>query len=495
MQHTLRSVLLAGAALMAAVQGAPAAAKGADRLLPAADSAAIYSPVALPGTPEAAAIAQAGYVQEEYLFSGTGNIYDAGPDGLAKVRKSGVAYTTRVIVVRPRDPKAYSGVVQVGFTHPQFGSNQWARSGPDVLRSGDMYVMIVVGGDPGTRERSKPGAPVATPLVLPWFDAARYKGFAWPDDGIRWDVIGQTVVKFRTGKLPAPLKPFAAKQLYFSGWSYLGSLQRSYINYGFHDRYRMPGGEPAVNGYLIGISSNAVKAGFGPINMYEAEMPPEGQRMLRSIDVPVIELMSENEAHTNTTPQSPDMDTYKGGHRLYELGAVSHQDSGLPAVKGPWEVQLEAHGNAAWAPGLTCATPATDVPMRDLAEGAMTSLKLWHDKGIAPPKAARMELAAPGKAAVDQFGNAKGGVRPVQLALPLARYGDAGDCAGTIRFQVLRRIAFDKAQVAAAYPAGKADYLAKVRAYLDRMVTDRWLVKADADAQYSRMADYADQQF
>ncbi len=492
MRNTVRTLLLIGAActLIAAAPTPPA-----DRLLPARDSAAIYSPVALPGTPDADAIKKAGYVQEEYLFSGIGNIYEAGPDGRATVQKSGIAYTTRAIVVRPRDRKKYSGVVQFAFTHPQFGSNQWTRSGPHVLRSGDMYVMLVVGGDPGTRQRSKPGAPVATPLVLPWFDAQRYKDFVWTDDGIRWDAIGQTIIKLRTGKLPAALKPFTAKKLYVSGWSYLGSIQRSYINWGFHDIHRLPDGKPAVDGYLIGISSNAVKAGFGPINMDKDEMPPADQRMLRTIDVPVIELMSENEARTNTTPQRPDVDSYKGGHRLYELGGTSHQDTGLPAKQGPWEVQLAAKGNVAWQPGPTCATPETDVPMRDLAEGAMTNLKLWHDKGMAPPRAARMEIAEQGKAAVDQYGIAKGGVRPVQLALPLARYGDAGDCNGTIRFQILRRIAFDKTQVQAAYPAGKADYLIRVRAYLDKMVADRWLVKTDADAQYARITGYADAAF
>jgi hypothetical protein len=303
------------------------------------------------------------------------------------------------------------------------------------------------------------------------------------------------MVKLRTGNLPARLKPFAAKQLYVSGWSYLGSLQRSYINLGFHDLHRLPDGSPAANGYLIGISSNAVKSGFGPINMDSDAMPPVEQRTLRAIDVPVIELMSENEARTNTTQQTPDIDSYKGGHRLYEVGGVSHQDIGAAEPARPWDEQLKARKHPSWTPPAICATPASDVPMRDLAQGAMTNLKLWHDNRIAPPKAARMELAAHGKAAIDRFGNARGGVRPVQLELPLARYGDAGDCQGNLRFQVLRRIPFTKAEIAAAYPAGKADYLAKVRAYLDWMVAERWLVKADADAQYRRVVGYADAQF
>ena len=336
----------------------------------------------------------------------------------------------------------------------------------------------------------------ATPLILPWFDHARYAQFAWPDDGIRWDVIGQTIQRLRSGRLPAPLNTFRAKRLYVSGWSYLGSIQRSYINYGFHEQYRLPDGEPAVDGYLIGISSNSVDAGFGPINP-QAKLPPADQRFLREIDVPVVELMSENEAHTNSLPQRPEVDRYAGGHRLYELGGVSHQDSGLPAWAQAWGTQLRAHGHTGWSPPFTCKTPATDVPMRDLAMAALDNLKLWRARGVAPPKAERMAIASPGTAAVDRFGNPMGGVRPVQLDRPLARYGDpgAGDCTGEGHYLVRRRIAFDSAAVRAAYPEGRAVYLVKVRARLDELVAQRWLLKPDADEEYSRIAAQAETAF
>ncbi len=487
----MRIALLAGVAALIAAAPAPV-----DRLLPAKDASAIYAPAALPGTPQGDAIARSGFVQEEYLLSGTGNTYDMGADGRAVVRTANIPYTTRIVVVRPRDAKRYSGTVQLGFSHPQWGSNNWERIAPYVLRTGDMYVIVQVGGDPGTRQRSTPAAPVATPLILPWFDKARYAQFSWPDDGIRWDVIGQTVQRLRSGDLPAPLDRFRAKRLYMSGWSYLGSLQRSYIDYGFHDRYRLPDGKPAVDGYLIGISSNSVDAGFGPINP-QAELPPKDQRFLRETDVPVIELMSENEARTNSLPQRPEVDSYVGGHRLYELGGVSHQDSGLPAWAQAWGMQLQAHGHTGWAPPFTCRTPATDVPMRDIAMAALDNLKLWRDRSIAPPKAERIAIASPGSASVDRFGNPQGGVRPVQLDLPLVRYGDPGaaDCTGKANYLVRRRIAFDPATVRSAYPEGRALYLAKVRARLDALVVQRWLLRPDADEEHGRIAAEAETAF
>ena len=491
----IRTSLLLGAALLLPIGAASAA--GADRFLPAATSAALYSPAALPGTPEGEAIARAGYVQEEYLLSGTANIYQQDEAGRTSIRTPGQEYTTRLVIVRPRDAKRFSGVVQLGFNHPNFGNNQWLRIAPYVLRSGDIYAMLMIGGDPGSRQRSTPAAPISSPLMLPWFDPARYADIRWPDDGIRWDVIGQTILRLRAGTLPGPMAGVPARQLYMSGWSYLGSLQRSYINWGFHDRYRLPDGKPAVDGYLIGISSNSVTAGWTPIND-DDKVPPDDRRQLKTIDVPVVELMSQNEGITNRLPQIGDRDAYAGGHRIYEVGGVSHTDLGVPARTGPWETQLIAHHDSAYAPGFTCRTPDTDVPMRDLAAATLDNLRRWHDRGIAPPPSARLTLDGSGKAAaLDANGNALGGVRAAQLDVPLARYGApaAGDCSGTARYLVMRRNPLPAAALAAAYPGGRADYLRRFRQSLDRLVGARRLLKPDADAQYARAEAFAGQQF
>src|SRR5215216_1885260 len=50
-----------------------------------------------------------GYVEEEYLVSGTANVYTWPAPGPAQVRIPGAPYTTRILVRRPRHPEHASG--------------------------------------------------------------------------------------------------------------------------------------------------------------------------------------------------------------------------------------------------------------------------------------------------------------------------------------------------------------------------------------------------
>src|SRR5688572_18813057 len=53
----------------------------------------------------------AGYVEEEFFVSGTGNAYDWAQDGSLSVLASGLPYTTRIMVRRPVNASRFSGNV------------------------------------------------------------------------------------------------------------------------------------------------------------------------------------------------------------------------------------------------------------------------------------------------------------------------------------------------------------------------------------------------
>jgi len=72
------------------------------------------------------------------------------------------------------------------------------------------------------------------------------------------------------------------------------------------------------------------------------------ERVARSIDVPVIELMTENEAVTNTGPQPPEHDVGMGRHRLYEVAGLTHGDSLQRGGLRPAMAQLQRKG--LWSP-------------------------------------------------------------------------------------------------------------------------------------------------
>ena len=466
--------------------------------LPETAQSHIFSPVVLAGTAEDAALKAAGYVQEEYLLSGQANIYGENSDGTLNVRSTGNAYVTRLVILRPRDPKKFNGIVQMGFNHPQLASVQWGRIDSLVLSTGSAYALLAIGGDAGTRERSTAEWPVTTPKVFPWYDPQRYAAFRWgEDDGIRWDAMGQAASLLRDPGKDGPLAGLNVRHVYFSGWSFLGSTIRSWINFGFHDRYRRADGSPVVDGYLIGISAGSVPAGHTPLNSTDP-IKDRNRELLRVIDRPVIELTSEMEAITNIYPQREESDAVAGGHRIYELGGTSHGDSGLSGQVRAASVQLQARRHPAVEPLVACTVEDTDVPMRDVAQASLVNLNRWVETGLAPPRAARMEVAADGKDFVrDRFGNPQGGVRVAQLDLPLVRYGEPAPelCGGKVPRRNLRRLPVDPAILRESYPGGTADYMARFRARQAELVRQGWLRAADADAQTPSVARQADRAF
>ncbi|MEJ6008845.1 alpha/beta hydrolase domain-containing protein [Novosphingobium aquae] len=466
----------------------PAQAKEPRWIGPLVESAQskTFAPIVLAGTRENAALKAAGYVQEEWLIEGAANIYHENADGSLQVRSADVPYVTQLVIVRPRDPRKFNGIVQMGFAHPQFANGNWGRIDTLVLRSGMAYAKLVIGGDPGTRQRSTTQWPVATPLLYKWYDPSRYAAFSWPqDDGVRWDVIGQAASFLRSGSHGGPLAGLKVRGLYVSGWSFLGSLQRSFINFGFHDRYRRTDGGPVIDGYLIGISAGAVAAGNVPLNSVDP-VKERGRDMLRVIDSPVIELTSEMEAITNIYPMRAESDGVRGGHRIYELGGVSHSDSGVEGQATPARAQLAARGHPGIEREVTCSMAFSDVPMRDVAQAALVNLDTWVRGGKAPPRASRLQVAEGTKNYNrDGFGNPIGGIRAAQLDVPLVRYGvpDLAECGGKSPGRKLNRLPLDRATLMARYPGGSRHYLAQFDARADALVRQRWLLPADAAVQ------------
>jgi hypothetical protein len=325
------------------------------------------------------------------------------------------------------------------------------------------------------------------------FDPVRYAPIAWPeDDAPRWDAFAQVAALIHD---PSPGTPFAGyrvRRVYAAGWSFTGSLLRTFINEGFHERTRDRWGRALIDGYLIGISASAFVSGMvSPTT--GAKVLPVGhpRRATRPADVPVIELMTENEAATNTAPQPPEKDVGFGRFRLYEVAGLTHGDS-LQRGSRPRPAQLQLKRKGLWSPppADACVLARSDVPMDALARAALANLHAWVERGTPPPKAARIDFAGP----ADAFGNRRGGVRIAQLDVPLASYVVPGDaapapCRGSPGpFMNIRRIPLQPARLAATY-GSPASYLEQYARRLDALVEERWLLRADADAQLASVRE------
>ena len=125
--------------------------------------------------------------------------------------------------------------------------------------------------------------------------------------------------------------------------------------------------------------------------------------------------------------------------------------------------------------------------MRDVAQAAIANLDRWSRGGPPPPPSAALELG-PTEPLTDAVGNTRGGVRLAQLEAPLARYGAPpnGACAGLSPYRLERRAPLSAAELARLYPGGRDEQVSRFKAALDRLVRDRYLLAADAEAELAR---------
>lgn len=482
---------------------APALADSVKRAPEPTAASQIWLDPGLPGTPEAAALERAGYIREEWFQTGTADVHGYDQAGKVTTERRDVPYTTRLLVIRPRDPARFSGTVQLNPFHPMMGNNNWSTIASYAMEKGDAFVGVMIGADDNTRRAPAGPVPLMATKTPGWFNPTRYAALDWPadEDGIRWDVFADTARLIRSPE--GPLADLKVSRVYSFGWSFTGSFQRTYINSGFHARNRLPDGKPLIDGYILGISSFSFRSGYVPINSRSPNLPEDDPRRANvAIDVPVIELQAENEAITNREPQTPDKDSAPGAHRLYEVPGLTHGSGRRRSAIG--ELQIAARlGHPQETPEDSCPYPQTDVDMAAFAQAAHENLDSWSRHGTPPPRVAqRLQHDGPVQRR-DANGNTLGGVRPAQLDVPLARYGPAPkgyECDATKQgigsaSIPMRRVPLSKARLAELYPGGKAEYLRKFDAAIDRLVADRWLRAPDAATQKTEARKYAEEAF
>lgn len=488
--------LVAAAALLLA---APAHAEIARVTGPVPETAGsqIFGRSTVPGSPQSIDLTAHGYEEREYFMSGTADAY-AHRDGKVVVAERDIPYTTRIVLRLPRDRWRFSGVVHLEPIHPaQGGQSNWFATADYVMRSGDAYLVAGLGDDELQRRNSARGpVPTAQSQVVKWFDPSRYAPLSWPEeDGIRWQVAADLGRLLRSGRAENPLRGWPVRRLFMEGWSFTGSFQRVFINEGFHDRARLPGGRPVFDGYLLGISSRWNGGGYLPLNRHEEAAPIDSpRRALKSIDAPVIEFLTEFEVATGKPgPQTPDRDRGPGAHRLYELGGVIHGESlndvrvgrtGRPplaqlAARGyPFDqVSTEAQGQGA------CPLLVSDLPHGALARAVMDNLRRWADGGPPPPGAPPLARGADGAIRRDAAGNPLGGIRVAEFEAPLARYDeyrgtDRPACVAAKGRPIILRQDLSRDELLRRY--GSADaYRRRYDAAADRLVRERWLLPED----------------
>ena len=349
-----------------------------------------------------AQLTAAGYVEEELVVRGTADLFTYDAQWKTVPRRLEVPYTTRLIVRRPRELERASGDAVIEALHPAGDmASAWPRTGRTILRENMCWIGV-------TQD-------VFGLRALKASDAERYAQLEIPEPGLGFDIVARVATWLRGPASPLP----GIARLFMTGASFTGTFQRVFIGDGFHARAMRRDGSPAVDGYLIQISSGAfMLGGYTPLSE-GTPVPPSGDRR-RTIapppGVPVIEMLGEGEAETNLAARRADSDEPER-YRLYEVAGASH---------------MTAH--EAGPMSLPVMEPPSDFPMDMLVGGALLNLRRWVVECIAPPRAERLVVLPERSAGPcgcrdearplqrDQHGNAVAGVRSPWVDVPLARY-------------------------------------------------------------------------
>src|SRR4030042_176940 len=140
-------------------------------------------------------LAALGYVEREFIISGTANTYK--PSGIwgtngrwqVSVATANVPYTTRIIVRYPTDPSKFNGTVVFEWLNEitySSTSPDWAASHEFFFREGYAYVGV-------TAQNLNAG-----PAFLKWWDPVRYGTLSIGTDGLSHDIFTQAAQAVKT---------------------------------------------------------------------------------------------------------------------------------------------------------------------------------------------------------------------------------------------------------------------------------------------------------
>jgi hypothetical protein len=289
--------------------------------------------------------------------------------------------------------------------------------------------------------------------LLKNFNAERYATLAIAQ-GQTNGVIAQVgaLIKSHTG----PFAQYRVQYTTLMGTSASSGTVRGYL--ADHPSVRLSNGGPIFDGFLL-TSTN-------------------GNTPLPIVDVPMVQMPTQTEVTTwaamGIAYRRPDSDEPGNRFRLYEV-------AGMP------------HNNSRDNPGFAndpCTLPVTDFPA-----GAFTALGLnhlieWMTKGKTPPHASPIavdqDTANDGSAlALDEYGNAKGGVRNVWVDVPIATYGVFGKGKTTAQDRLCQLAGTEVPLPAATLQklyANQAQYAQRVEERLKQLIADGWFLPEYADA-------------
>jgi hypothetical protein len=416
----------------------------------------------------------AGYVDHEYVASGTATAYVAKgaltDDGRWTLEPGATAaYRSRILVRRPQKASDASGTVIVEWLNVSGGADanpEYASLEEEILRQGHTWVGVsaqLIGVEGGPVLVTVPGGNDVAGKGLKAIDAARYGSLQHPGDGYSFDIFTQAAravlenQQLLGGAKPRALLAAGESQSAFALTTYYDGVQPLTLVFdGFllHSRgsASLPLVAPGASADLAGSIGSATH----PI-------------LRDDLDAPAMDLQAEGDVTgilNSSTARQPDSDRF----RLWEVAGTAHADAHLV---GPL------------ASSIDCGAPINKGPLHIVAKAALRSLDTWVRAGKAPLVAPLLELTEDGGTRAirrNDDGIALGGIRTPPVEVPVdVLSGAPGPSTAVICLLLGSAKPLPAARLAQLYPT-RATYQQKYDAATDEAIHSGFVLEADRDA-------------
>ena len=398
-------------------------------------------------------LASRGFVEEEFFFGGTANVYDTpnpfpigaglGTTPTANIVSSGHPYKTRMVVRRPADARRFNGTVIVEWTNVTSGYDieaLWFRIHEFILREGYAWIGI----------SAQDNGISPSPNGLKFWSPARYGSLNVTDSGtvaadlLSYDIFAQGIQAARS--VPAVLGGLPVERVIAAGVSQSAGRLSVYVN-AVHPR------DPIIDAALLYVG---------------------GTKVRDDLSIPVLKLLSETELAAPQVNEIPSLQPDTDKIRVWEMAGTSHSDWASFVVR----YALLRRDLPAVALFDSCNQPSRSrIPDRYVIAAAIDAIDQWVD-GVQPPHAPSLVSGSPLSVQRDVFGNALGGIRLAPFQVPVALDQGPNSGPGTCFLNGVH-IPFDTATVDSLYPSHQT-YVQAIRQVADQNVADGFLLKDDA---------------
>ncbi|WP_211768574.1 alpha/beta hydrolase domain-containing protein [Kutzneria sp. CA-103260] len=397
-----------------------------------------------------------GYVEEEYFVSGVAEMYrpvgELSADGKWRVVPDGhTDYRTRVVVHRPKDPAKFNGIVLCEWTNVSAFIDISNAVNERFYKSGFAYAAI------SAQKMGIEGLDRYPDTGLTRWDPERYGSLHIPGDGYSYDIFTQVAralasARSRTGADPLP--GLDVRHCIATGESQSAARLATYINAVHPLAGFFSGFMPCV---LVGGGSELHNPEIIPGESKEDYNRRFYSRIVNTtirddVEVPVLIVLSETEARMFRVQPQPD----SAWLRVWEVAGTVHGSACDTGYRG----DISARDGVV-DPFSFGGSAQRMVRFMPIMEAAAVTMVDWIGGGAPLQRQPRLLRGTDPRAIVtDAHGNALGGVRMPEIAVPTATFETVSNPVSGVRKP------FTQEQLRTLYPTDE-HYVDAVRAAVD----------------------------